>query len=628
MFRSSIVVQEDFIAQIENDILTHPIHGTFRFLMGDDKSSWFYLLKKNWDMLYIPDATCYSLESRDAAFLELSTSLPYRWYGNTLRNNGRALALGWRKIGFFIWLCIFDQRLSMWTSLVGLSGALILAIFRDFVYFPIFIAWILIVRTIQMTVIAFNGHPVSILTIPIMLYNQWVGSIIKIRAFFFLADQKWSKGKEKQDSSGDHVPIPGFLAKFLPRFLLVTSYTAFIFALLVTEQVLHLPDVHALPPVTVAKEQKLADTKVIRAIEHGVVGDDGKDDSRIINKLIKQAVNGTVIQLPAGQLDLASPITVSRSHISLTGSGREKTVLYSKLKTPAKAVIDVDGAFGKKLGKLSADLPVGGSVIEFADDSVAIAEGDILLLRQPNDDQFFTEIGSRRWRKDKPIIRQSMVMVNKWQGKQLLYLDHASGISFAAKKTMLIKPDLITDVTISDLTIIQEVPGQKIEEVQYRFENLFPQYQVDLLRFNWTARCIVENVSLLQAGKHALVFDNSWGNSANGLTVIGAWNKGKKGNGYVRFARAFKCSLTDSLVKDIRHITIQWSSANNILENILSSVDINIHGGYPHHNYISNIVFTIPPQHKWEPITLAPDDAGWAPPNGPENEVVGIEIAH
>lgn len=227
IFRSSIVVREDFISLIENDILTHPVHGKFRFLMGDDKSSWFYLLKNGWDMLYIPDAICYSLESRDADFLDLSTSLPYRWYGNTMRNNGRALSLGWRKIGFFIWLCILDQRLSMWTSLVGVSGALILSVFVDYVYFPIFIAWILIVRTIQMTVIAVNGHPVSIITIPIMLYNQWVGSLIKIRSFFYLSDQKWAKGKKQQDSSGDSIPIPHVLARFLPKFMMLTSYAAF-----------------------------------------------------------------------------------------------------------------------------------------------------------------------------------------------------------------------------------------------------------------------------------------------------------------------------------------------------------------------------------------------------------------
>ena len=192
VFRSSIVMQEDLIRQLENDVITHWRHGKFRFLMGDDKSTWYYLLKNQWEMLYIPDVLCYSLESRDADFLEISMSLPYRWYGNTLRNNDRALAVGWRKVGFFIWMCILDQRLSMWTSLVGISGAVILSLFKSFIYLPMYLAWVLIVRTAQMAVITYCGHRVSMQTIPLMLYNQWIGAFIKIHSYFNLSSQKWS----------------------------------------------------------------------------------------------------------------------------------------------------------------------------------------------------------------------------------------------------------------------------------------------------------------------------------------------------------------------------------------------------------------------------------------------------
>lgn len=622
IFRSSIVIREDFISQIENDILTHPFHGKFRFLMGDDKSSWFFLLKSGWDMLYIPDAICYSLESREASFLDLSTSLPFRWYGNTMRNNSRSLALGWKKIGTFIWICILDQRISMWTSLVGITSAIILAVFKDFVYFPIFIAWILIVRTIQMTVIGFNGHPVSILTIPIMLYNQWVGSIIKIRAFFYLSDQKWSKGKKKQDSSQDSIPVPHFLARWMPRLLLVMSYSAFLFVLLVTEQVLTLPNVHALQIPAVTENDQL----LLQAEQYGIIPDDGQDDSANLNKLIALADNGSIIQLPPGNLDIHQPIIIERSNITIKGSGREKTILYSRMKSPAEAVVMVRGEFGKKLGSLSSDAAIGSSVLEFSDPAGLIKQDDILLLRQANDEEFFDAIESNRWRKDTPIIRQSMVQILDHQNNNLLFLDHSLDINYSAGKTMVIKPKIIRNVIIKDLTIIQDIPGQEITSVRHRYENLFPEYQVDLLRFIWTAFCEVDNVSLLWAGRHSLVFENSFGNIASNLNVIGAWNKGKKGSGYIRFSRAFKCHLKDSFVKDIRHITLQWSSAYNVFEGIHSQVDINVHGGYPHHNLISDITFNIPPEHKWEPITIAPHDAGWAPPNGPDNLFNRIQI--
>jgi len=621
VFRSSLVVREDFISQIENDVLSHPFHGKFRFLMGDDKSSWFYLLKKGWDMLYIPDAICYSLESRDAKFVDLSISLPYRWYGNTMRNNGRSLALGWRKVGLFIWICILDQRISMWTSLVGITGAIILAIFKNFIYFPIFIAWILIVRTIQMTVIGFNGHPVSILTIPIMLYNQWVGSVIKIKAFFYLSDQKWSKGKAQQDASQDSIPIPHVLARFMPRFLLIMSYTAFFFTLLVTEQVLTMPSVHAL-------QLSKADTyerPAILATQYGIVADDGLDDGKKLNALIAQVENGSTILLPPGTLDIQQPIIIERSNITIKGSGKEQTVLLSRMKTPVTAIVEIAGRFGKKLGKIRSDADIGASVVELSDPGGVVKKDDILLIRQANDDDFFRRIDSKKWRKKLPMIRQTMVQVLDYQNKNLLYLDRKLSFKFEAGKAMVIKPKIIHNVSIQDLTIQQDIPGQDIINVQHRYENLFPEYRVDLLRFIWTAFCSVKNVSLSQAGRHALVFENSFNNSASDLTVIGAWNKGKKGSGYIRFARAFKCYFKNSYVKDIRHITLQWSSSCNVIENIHSMVDINIHGGYPHHNLISNITFNIPAKHKWKPITLAPHDARWAPPNGPGNLIEKIQ---
>jgi len=199
-------------------------------------------------------------------------------------------------------------------------------------------------------------------------------------------------------------------------------------------------------------------------------------------------------------------------------------------------------------------------------------------------------------------------------------------LSFPKEVTEIFLPRLVHDVLIADLTITLDIPGHSIDEVRYDYENRFPDTEVDLLSLQWARHCRVENVALLQAGRHALVMENALQCSARGLVVDGAWNKGKKGNGYVRLARAYDCLLAESRVRNIRHITLQWSSAWNIIEDIDSGVDINIHGGYPHHNLIRRIRFHLPPEHRWKPITRAPDDASWAPPNGPQNRVEQIEI--
>jgi hypothetical protein len=129
----------------------------------------------------------------------------------------------------------------------------------------------------------------------------------------------------------------------------------------------------------------------------------------------------------------------------------------------------------------------------------------------------------------------------------------------------------------------------------------------------------VENVVIRDAGRHPLVFENSLECSAGGLTIQGAWNKGPGGNGYLKLSRAYHCRLTDITVSDIRHITLQWSAAYNLLRNIQSGVDINFHGGGEHHNRVEQVVFSIPPHHPWQPVVVTDRNAHWAPPSGPNN---------
>ena len=195
LFRAPIVLSEDFIRYIEADYLDHYLFGRFRFLMGDDKSTWFYLLKEGWDMLYIPDAIAWSTEDRSGNFFKVSASLMFRWYGNMLRNNWRAIKLGPKKIGsFFIWLAILDQRISMWTTLVGPVGVTLLSLFISPFYWAFYIVWVIWTRMMQILVIdLFSKLNPSIIHLLLLLYNQWAGAIIKIYASANLSKQRWAK---------------------------------------------------------------------------------------------------------------------------------------------------------------------------------------------------------------------------------------------------------------------------------------------------------------------------------------------------------------------------------------------------------------------------------------------------
>ncbi len=623
-YRTSLVIEDEFIKRLENDVITTVMHGKFRFLMGDDKTTWYNLLKDGWNMRYLPDTLCYSLESRDADFLELSRSLPYRWYGNTLRNTSRALALGPKRIGFFIWWAILDQRISMWTSLVGITGAIILGIFKAFYYFLFYFAWILFVRSIQTAVIAYNGHVVSIRTLPLMLYGQWIGSLVKIKALYNLSDQKWSKGGDVQSSDDSVAKIKHPLVEIMPDFIMISSYAFFIFAMLLSHNALALPDTDVL------KSKEFKQYQLFFAKDFALKTDDKRDDSVVINQLIQKCdgLKPCKIILPEGTIDLYHPILIDKDYITLEGKNKEKTVIISHLHTKDISAIYIKGSRDKKIGSLLEDAKLGRVTIKA--DIKDRLDSQYILIRTPNTKKFLNTIGSQVWRKKYPYLRQQIFQAYRYnRNTKLITLSHKISTPFSENNSEIWSLNLIKKITLRNFTIAHSIENESIQSVQFVYENVYPDDMVDMIRFEYATQVSAENIKILNSGRHPLVMENVLGAHLKNLYINGAWNKGKKGSGYLRFARTYNSVLRDSQIKNIRHITLQWSSANNLLENLnLVNVDINFHGGYAHDNLVRNIKTQINPQHPWKEITFTPLNAKYAPPDGPNNQVKHIQVNH
>lgn len=198
MFRAEIIVDPEFIAHVEEDSINHWRLGRFKFLTGDDKSSWYSVLKKGYDMLYVPDTVVLTVEHPPSDnFFKATTQLMFRWFGNMLRTNGRALALGPHRIGLFTWWCVLDQRISMWTSLAGPVFAMMLVIKHSIAFLPIYVAWIGFTRWV-MTLMLLTARPVLSWYYPFLIYyNQIWGSAIKTWVFFRLDKQSWTRQKTK-----------------------------------------------------------------------------------------------------------------------------------------------------------------------------------------------------------------------------------------------------------------------------------------------------------------------------------------------------------------------------------------------------------------------------------------------
>ena len=198
MFRGSIIINPDFIEQVENDYLEHWRFGKLQFLTGDDKSSWYWVLKNGWSMLYVPDVQIHTIEHPPSKnFFVASTILMRRWFGNMLRTNERALNIPPHVTGFFTWWCLLDQRISMWTSLSGPVFITMLCFKYTVGLLPIYIVWIGFTRWIMSVMLLGARHRIS-WTYPFLLYyNQIYGSLIKTYMIFRLDKQSWTRQKTK-----------------------------------------------------------------------------------------------------------------------------------------------------------------------------------------------------------------------------------------------------------------------------------------------------------------------------------------------------------------------------------------------------------------------------------------------
>jgi len=192
VFRANHLTRYEFIRKLEADHLNHWLWGEFRFLSGDDKSTWYYMLTKGAKMLYLPDAMVYTVDEVEGSGLVRMTENFHRWSGNMLRNGSRALALGPRKAGFFIWWCVLDQRVAMWTMLVSPVVAITASLVVEPAYIVTYFVWILCSR-MALSLFLFRYTDQVYISFPIILYvNQLLNAVVKVHCFFRLSQQRWS----------------------------------------------------------------------------------------------------------------------------------------------------------------------------------------------------------------------------------------------------------------------------------------------------------------------------------------------------------------------------------------------------------------------------------------------------
>ncbi len=238
VFRAQHMLSEKFIRTIEADHLDHWLWGRFRFLSGDDKSTWYHMLTRDAKMTYVPDATVYTIEVIKENGLDRMVQNFRRWSGNMLRNGSRAIALGPKKVKPFIWWCIVDQRIAMWTMMVSPVMA-VLASMVEPTYIWSCLIWIVFSRVV-LCLFLFRYSRVIDLSWPFILYlNQVINASVKIYMIFHLSKQKWSNRGNQSAGNGE-----GWQARMqnsVAKIQLVTAAVGFVLGIALYVGLLELP---------------------------------------------------------------------------------------------------------------------------------------------------------------------------------------------------------------------------------------------------------------------------------------------------------------------------------------------------------------------------------------------------
>jgi glycosyltransferase Alg8 len=207
VIRADLATDRSFIAGVGRDFMDHWRLGRVNFLTGDDKSTWYWLLSRGYQMAYLPDVQSVSMETQPKpGFSDSATTLMIRWFGNMLRTNGRALKQSPLKVGCFTWWSILDQRVSMWTTLAGPLAVVLTALLIDPFILPTYLAWVMATRYLTCVLLATFRGPFPI-TYPFLLYfGQIIGAAIKSYVSFRLDRQKWTR---QATSIGSGVGLSG-----------------------------------------------------------------------------------------------------------------------------------------------------------------------------------------------------------------------------------------------------------------------------------------------------------------------------------------------------------------------------------------------------------------------------------
>jgi glycosyltransferase Alg8 len=144
-------------------------------------------------MLYLPDVRTVRIERPPAKRpLSVTARLILRGVDDGPAGRNTAIALGPARIGLFTWCCLIEQRVSLWTPLIGLVIALAFAL-KSVLFLYAYLLWVGTTRLIHALLLLTARPTISGLYPPVIYFAQIYGALIAACGVSRLGRQSWPR---------------------------------------------------------------------------------------------------------------------------------------------------------------------------------------------------------------------------------------------------------------------------------------------------------------------------------------------------------------------------------------------------------------------------------------------------
>lgn len=312
--------------------------------------------------------------------------------------------------------------------------------------------------------------------------------------------------------------------------------------------------------------------------------------ARALQDLIDTAPSDSILRLESGSYRLDQTLRLTRSDITLQGSGADSTMLTftdSALDSGDGFGIAIEGDMrGETLGTLAADLDEGERSVHL-DAGHGLAQGDTVRLWEDNDTAFLDAIGDSSWRKQEHAeLRTSMAEIAAVHGDTIT-LDRGAHFDFAQGQAKLERVAPVNDVSLEGFSVGFELGTPHASQFSNTRSDLTGFHAV---RLDGTSDARLDDVAVVDGPSTAFHVARTLDLEADSLRAEGAFNKGSGGNGYAFELResydGHYSHLEDS---GMRHglLFASWrSSVGNEVGIDFTDRDINFHGGRDHDNQV------------------------------------------